>query len=192
MANSINRRRLLGWGWGLMAGWLVACDRRTSTDNQLKAPQTFKLTSPAFEAEAFIPPEFTCDGANQSPALTWEAPPPETQSLVLLVQDPDAPNGIFIHWVIYDLPPQLRSLPAAIPNQPFLTEGGVQAKNDFGQYGYRGPCPPGGTHRYFFLLYAVDTLLDLPPGTMHTEVQEALKGHILAEAKLMGRYSRQR
>jgi Raf kinase inhibitor-like YbhB/YbcL family protein len=193
MARSIGRRRLLQW---LVAGLggvllLTACDQTNRLDdNQIKAPQTFKLTSPAFEAEAFIPAEFTCDGADRSPALSWEAPPEATQSLALILEDPDAPGKPFVHWAIYDLPPDLRQLPAAIPNQPFLTQGGVQGKNDFGQYGYRGPCPPKGTHRYFFKLYAVDKVLDLPPGVTQAEVQTALKDHILATAELMGRYSR--
>lgn len=192
MARSIDRRRLLRWlavGFGGLL--LVGCDPTNSADNKIKAPQTLKLTSSAFEAEAFIPPEFTCDGADQSPALSWDAPPEATQSLVIMLEDPDAPGGA-VHWVLYDLPPDLRQLPAAIPPQPFLSKGGVQAKNDFGQYGYRGPCPSDGTHRYFFKLYAVDKVLDLPPGVTQAEVQAALKDHILAGAELMGRYSRQR
>lgn len=195
MANAIARRRLLLWA-ATIGSLLAACGRSNSADRSstdiTQTPQTFKLTSPAFEADAFIPAEFTCDGADQSPALSWETPPSQTQSLALFVEDPDAPSGTFVHWVVYDLPTQTRSLPAAIPNQPFLTPGGVQSKNDFGQYGYRGPCPPSGTHRYFFKLYAVDIVLDLPPGTPHAKVSAALKGHILAEAELIGRYSRQR
>lgn len=193
MARSIDRRRLLQWVTvGLGGLLLIACDQtKNSADNRLKAPQ-IKLTSPAFEAEAFIPAQFTCDGSDQSPALRWDIPPEGTQSLAIILEDLDAPNGTFVHWVLYDLPPDQRELPAAIPNQPFLTTGGVQGKNDFGQYGYRGPCPPNGVHRYFFKLYAVDTVLDLPPGVTQAEVQAALKDHILAGAELMARYSRQR
>lgn len=194
MAWLIARRDLLQWGGAWIGGLLLmACDRTDhSADNQLNVPQTLKLTSPAFEAEAFIPPEFTCDGADRSPALSWNGSPATTQSFALIVEDPDAPVGTFVHWVLYDLPSNLRALPSGIPTQPFLTEGGMQAKNDFGQYGYRGPCPPSGTHRYLFRLYAVDKILDLPPGVTHTEVQAALKGHVLAGGQLMGRYSRQR
>lgn len=193
MAQSIDRRRLLQWGSLWIGGvWLTACDRRTaSLDESLKNLPRFQLSSPAFAADAFIPKEFTCDGADRSPALNWAAPPAATQSLTLVVEDPDAPNGSFIHWVLYDLTAQLRALPAAVPTQPFLTSGGVQGKNDFGEYGYRGPCPPNGTHRYWFRLYAVDKLLDLPPGVAIQEVRAALKDHVLAVAELMGRYSRQ-
>jgi Raf kinase inhibitor-like YbhB/YbcL family protein len=202
MANSLTRRRLLQWGSTLTGGLLIACDRGSrSADNIINRPH-LDLSSPAFEAEAFIPVEFTCDGADHSPALSWSTPPEGTQSLTVILEDPDAPSGTFVHWVLYDLPPDLQALPAAIPAQPFLTTGGVQGKNDFDQYGYRGPCPPrdnrtdgnqtNGTHRYFFRLYALDELLDLPPGVTSTEVRTALKNHILAEAELMGRYKRQR
>ncbi|MBF2049816.1 MAG: YbhB/YbcL family Raf kinase inhibitor-like protein [Elainella sp. C42_A2020_010] len=212
MANSLTRRRLLEWTSVVLAGWLVACDQGSrSADNRTKRSQTLDLSSPAFEPEAFIPVEFTCDGADHSPALSWSAPPEGTQSFTLILDDPDAPNGTFTHWVLYDLPPDSQSLPTAIPAQPFLTTGGVQGKNDFGQYGYRGPClprssslentseenqgnqanPTNSTHRYFFRLYALDTVLDLPPGVTSTEVRTALKDHILAEAELMGRYKRQ-
>lgn len=169
---------------------LAACRRREVAEPV--ALQTFQLTSPTFATNALIPAEFTCDGANQSPALSWDDPPAATQSLTLVMEDSDAPNGPFLHWLIYDLPAQLRTLPAAVPAQPFLMQGGVQGKNDFGQYGYRGPCPPGGTHRYWFRLYAVDKLLDLPPGVSHAAVRAALENHILAEAELMGRYGRSR
>lgn len=193
MAQSIDRRRLLQWG-GLWLGSIgvTACDRRLSPVPELVPTwPTFQLTSSAFAAEAFIPPEFTCDGVDRSPALSWTAPPAKTQSLTLIVEDPDAPNGLFVHWVLYDLSVQLRALPAAMPIQPFLTQGGIQGKNDFGEYGYRGPCPPSGTHRYWFKLYAVDKLLDLPPGISVQEVRTAMKDHALAVAELMGRYSRQ-
>lgn len=188
----MGRRRLLQWG-GAWTGSLLltACDRSQEARGPAAVP-TFGLTSPAFSAGGLIPPEFTCEGANQSPALSWETPPAATQSLVLLMEDPDTPNGTFVHWVIYDLPPQLRALPAAISAQPFLTLGGVQGKNDFGQYGYGGPCPASGIHRYWFRLYAVDKLLDLPPGVSHPAVRATLENHVLAGAELMGRYSRQR
>jgi Raf kinase inhibitor-like YbhB/YbcL family protein len=186
------RRKLLQWG-SVWAGSLLlaTCDQGPRSE-ELSVAQTFRLTSPAFSSNALIPPEFTCDGINHSPPMSWEAPPPETQSLVLLMEDPDAPNGTFVHWVIYDLPPDLRGLPKAIPAQPFLSQGGIQGKNDFGQYGYGGPCPPSGIHQYWFRLYAVDKLLDLPPGVAYPAVQTALKDHILAGAELMGRYDRQR
>lgn len=190
MADSIERRRLLLWGGAWLAGSLVACDMgERLVDNRTKAP-LMKLTSSAFEAAAFIPSQFTCDGADQSPELTWETPPAQTKSLVLILES-DTPSGA-VHWILYDLPPSSLRLSAAVPIQPFLTTGGVQAKNDFGDYGYRGPCPPSGTHRYFFRLYAVDKVLDLPPGATLSEIRGEMQGHLLAEAELMGRYSRQR
>jgi hypothetical protein len=151
---------------------------------------TFQLTSPAFAAEALIPPEFTCDGSDHSPPLQWSDPPAQTQGLSLILEDPDAPNPPFIHWVLYDLPPDLTALSAAIPAQPFLSIGGVQGKNDFGQYGYRGPCPPTQTHRYVFRLYATKQLLDLPPGVSIAEVRQSLEPQTIATAVLMGRYRR--
>ncbi|QYO64722.1 YbhB/YbcL family Raf kinase inhibitor-like protein [Leptolyngbya sp. 7M] len=119
MANSLTRRRLLEWTSVVLAGWLVACDQGSrSADNRTKRSQTLDLSSPAFEPEAFIPVEFTCDGADHSPALSWSAPPEGTQSFTLILDDPDAPNGTFTHWVLYDLPPDSQSLPTAIPAQP--------------------------------------------------------------------------
>lgn len=165
-------------------GLLVACDRANRT-SQDQPTQTIQLSSPAFAAGEMIPIEFTCDGADRSPALSWGAPPPDTKSFTLILSNLDA-SPPFIHWVLYDLPPDTRSLPAAVPTQPFLSAG-VQGKNDFDQYGYRGPCSPD-QQRYAFKLYAVDTVLDLPPGVTHPDVVAALKGHVLAEAELIGRY----
>ncbi len=187
MAYLLNRRRLLR-GWiGLGSGALLVACRRNSVNNSQQSPQRsqvqLELASPDFEAEAFIPVQFTCDGANQSPALTWATPPTGTQSWALFLQSDQGK----IYWAIYDLPADLRSLPAAIPTQPFLKLGGVQAKNDSGQYGYQGPCSDGS---YLFKLYAVDTLLDLPPGVTSAEVEPALKSRILAESTLKIRYRR--
>lgn len=182
----LSRRRVLQGG--LLSGGLLlaACDPRQT---QPTLP-TFQLTSAAFAAEAEIPLQFTCDGADQSPPLQWSDPPSATQGFTLILEDPDALNPPFIHWVLYDLPPDLRQLPAAIPAQPFLSIGGVQGKNDFGQYGYRGPCPPNQTHRYYFRLYATKQALDLPPGVTMAEVRQALEPQKIAEAVLIGRYRR--
>lgn len=188
----IGRRRILQQFSGLsgLGVLLAACDRDSRGDNKIQAPQTMQLTSPAFAADGLIPIEYTCDGADHSPALSWDDPPTGTESFTLVLVDLDA-SPSFIHWVLYDLPPDTRSLPAAIPTQPFLAAG-VQGKNDFGQYGYRGPCSPENEHRYAFKLYAVNTVLDLPPGVTHSEVISALEGQVLAEAALIGRYGRQR
>lgn len=181
----LSRRRVLQGG--LLSGGLLlaACDRPRQPQPALP---TFQLTSAAFAAEAAIPPQFTCDGPDQSPPLQWSDPPSATQGFTLILEDPDAPNPPFIHWVLYDLPPDLRQLPAAIPAQPFLSIGGVQGKNDFGQYGYRGPCPPSQTHRYYFRLYATKQALDLPPGVTMVEVRQALEPQKIAEAVLIGCY----
>jgi len=151
-----------------------------------------KLESSAFQANQPIPAKHTCDGADLSPPLTWDALPPETQSLVLICDDPDAPGKTWVHWVLYDLPPTLRELTEGLPAQPTLPNGGVQGKNDFRKLGYGGPCPPGGSHRYFFKLYALDIMLNLQSGATKDQVEKAMQGHVLADAKLMGHYTRSR
>jgi Raf kinase inhibitor-like YbhB/YbcL family protein len=162
--------------------------------NQPTPPQVpqFSLISPAFASDALIPAKYTCDGKNLSPALTWEAPPTATKSLVIIADDPDAPGKTFTHWVLYDLPPKTRQLPEGLPPQPFLATGGGHGKNDFGKYGYGGPCPPSGTHRYVFKIFALDQLLDLPAGATKAEVIAGMAGHILASGEWVGKYSRQK
>ena len=137
-----------------------------------------------------IPPEHTCDGANVSPPLQWTNVPPETQSLALISDDPDAPMGDWVHWVFYDLPPDSSGLPFSVPNVEKSPSGGTQGRTDFGSIGYRGPCPPSGTHRYLFKVYALDAMLHLKPGVTKEELLRAIRGHILAEGVLMGRYGR--
>ncbi|BAZ30670.1 phospholipid-binding protein, PBP family [Cylindrospermum sp. NIES-4074] len=112
-----------------------------------------KLASSVFEANSLIPAKYTCDGADISPPLIWDEVPTKTQSLALIVDDPDAPGKTFVHWVVYDIPPTVRQLPEQIPSTKTPANIGVQGKNDFGKFGYGGPCPPSGTHRYFFQLY---------------------------------------
>lgn len=154
--------------------------------------KTMTLTSKAFASEGLIPAKFTCDGENISPALEWNPPPAGTKSLALIVEDPDAPGQTFIHWVLYDLPPDTRQLPEKVVSQPFLKQGGMQGKSSFGKYGYGGPCPPSGTHRYIFKLYALDQAMDLPPGTTQTDLVNAMQNHILAETSLTGKYTRRK
>jgi Raf kinase inhibitor-like YbhB/YbcL family protein len=149
-----------------------------------------QLTSAAFGANALIPSKYTCDGQNLSPPLTWQNVPPAAQSLALFCEDPDAPGGTFIHWVIYNLPVTLTALPEGIPPHPGLEQGGLQGKNDFGKIGYGGPCPPRGTHRYSFTLYALVQPLDLGPGATKQQVLRVMDGHQLAVAQMMGRYRR--
>ncbi len=150
-----------------------------------------KLTSKAFDNNSTIPPKFTCDGEDISPTLSWSEPPASTKSLALICDDPDAPGKTWVHWVVYNLPPSTRSLPEAIPGGSNIPDGGLQGINDFRKLSYGGPCPPGGTHRYFFKVYALDRMLDLKSGATKAEVEAAMKGHILAEAQLIGRYRRQ-
>lgn len=166
---------------------LVASPERTTSE----AAVTFTLESPAFAEGASIPRQYTCDGADQSPPLRWSGLPAGTRSLALIVEDPDAPRGTFIHWVLYNLPAELPELPAAVPRQAILENGARQGRNDFRRVGYGGPCPPhGSVHRYFFHLYALDAPLDLTPGATAAELRAAVAGHVLGEAVLMGRYGR--
>lgn len=151
---------------------------------------TMQLGSSSFPDGA-IPKTYTCDGADTSPQLAWTAPPAGTRSLALIVVDPDAPMGSFTHWVLYNLPATMRELPEGLPRQEQLPDGSRQGRNSFPRTGYGGPCPPRtSTHRYVFVLYALDRTLDLPAGATRRQVEEAIKGHILAHGELTGRYGR--
>lgn len=174
---------------------LVACSGLTSADiatDIVGEATPMNLESTAFAAGSEIPSRYTCDGDNRSPALAWEAPPEGTGSLALVVEDPDAPGGTFVHWLVYNLPPETRSLPEGVTPDSRLANGALQGKNDFGKVGYGGPCPPRGTHRYFFKLYALGSPLNLPPAAPKGEVLKAMQGKVLGQADLMGRYTRQR
>jgi Raf kinase inhibitor-like YbhB/YbcL family protein len=151
----------------------------------------FKLTSAAFEAGGEIPRQFTCEGSDISPALTWTDPPAGTKSFALIVDDPDAPARTWVHWVLYDLPPTMRELPEGQAKDPELPSGARHGRNDFRRLGYGGPCPPPGpAHRYFFKLYALDAKMGLEPGATKADLENAMKGHILAETQIMGRFGR--
>lgn len=154
---------------------------------------SFTLTSPAFETGAVIPTRHTCDGDDVSPALHWEGAPEGAAAFALIVDDPDAPGGTFVHWVLYDLPGHASELPEDVGPSPRLDHLGeaLQGENDFGEIGYRGPCPPrGGPHRYVFRLYALDTLLGLEPRARRDEVDRAIEGHVLGAAELTGTFAR--
>jgi Raf kinase inhibitor-like YbhB/YbcL family protein len=148
------------------------------------------LASAAFEDGAAIPVQYTCDGADISPSLQWGDPPPNTGSFALIMDDPDAPIGTWVHWVIYDLPAEARSLAERVPGEPHLAGGGTQGRNSWPKIGYGGPCPPSGTHRYFLKLYALDAVLGAGPGLTKKELLEEMGGHILAETELLGTYAR--
>lgn len=150
-----------------------------------------QLTSTAFNEGEPIPAKFTCDGSNVSPPLKWSGVPSGTKSLALIADDPDAPMGTWVHWVVFDLPPTVTDLPEALPKTQFIPGNAKQGLNDFKHLGYGGPCPPRGkAHRYFFKLYALDTVLEFKPGASKKDVERALSGHILAEGQLMGTYKR--
>ncbi len=148
------------------------------------------IKSSAFGEGELIPEKYTCDGEDVSPPLSWTQPAKGTKSIVLICDDPDAPMGTWVHWVLFGLSPDTMELPEGIPNGKEVLGGAKHGLNDFRKHGYGGPCPPGGTHRYFFKLYAVDTQVDLNAGATKNEVLDAIKDHILAEGQLMGRYSR--
>ena len=152
---------------------------------------TLSLSSIAFQDGERIPAKYTCEGQDISPPLVWSEPPQGTQSLALIVDDPDAPGGVFTHWVVFNILPDSRQLPEAIPAQAQLPSGALQGKNDFGRIGYGGPCPPPGRpHRYRFTLYALDRVLDLKAGVSKKQVVGAMQGHILAQGQLTGTYQR--
>ncbi len=158
---------------------------------QGKPAPELQVESSAFRAGEAIPTRYTCDGEDLSPALSWSEPPAGSQSLAVLCDDPDAPVGIWVHWVLFNIPPTTRSLPEGVPADPVVAEVGTQGSNSWHRLGYGGPCPPAGsTHRYYFKVYALDTRLALQAGADKQAVEKAMKGHILAEGQLMGRYSR--
>lgn len=151
----------------------------------------FQISTAAFSPGEAIPRKFTCDGPDVSPNLAWTDPPASTQSFALIMDDPDAPVGTWVHWVLYDLPPDARGLPESLAKQDQLPNGARQGRNDFGKIGYGGPCPPPGKpHRYFFKLYALDAKLNLKSGASKADTERAMKDRILAQSELMGRYTR--
>ena len=151
----------------------------------------FALKTTAFADGAGIPKKYTCDGADDSPDLSWNDAPAGTQSFALIADDPDAPVGTWTHWIIWNIPAQTTSLPEGVPKVDKSGDGTHQGKNDFKRIGYGGPCPPSGKpHRYFFRLYALDTKLDLKAGASRSELEHAMKGHVLSQTSLKGTYGR--
>lgn len=147
---------------------------------------SLQLTSDAFANGQSIPAKFSCVGKNISPALAWTEPPSGTQSFALIVDDPDAPGGTWVHWVLYNIPTDVRNLPESFSAQDPVSVG----KNSWGKLSYGGPCPPSGTHRYYFKLYALDSTLSLSPGASKEQLLKAMEGHILAQSELMGTFSK--
>ena len=194
---------LLFGGTGLLA--LLAstgCWRTESLPAEDPSRLTIQLRSPAFAEGGMIPKTFTCDGSDHSPPLEWSGVPASARALALICDDPDAPGGTWSHWVVFNLPSQLKALREGVPAGETVPEASTegsesvveklpkarQGKNDFGETGYGGPCPPSGTHRYFFRLYALDTRLELGSTATRAKVFKAIEGHILAEGRLVGKY----
>ena len=152
---------------------------------------TLSIHSAGFDANAPIPVVYTCSGENKSPALVWTGAPTGTQSYALIVEDPDAPAGTFIHWVVYNLPARVSGLPMGVPQTPTIPGGGTQGLNGRGEIGYHGPCPPPGpAHHYHFRLFALDETTDLKPGTDQAELKRAIAGHVIAQGDLVGTFAR--
>jgi len=190
--NDVEIHTQLKFALGLYAG--LAClvgAAAFSASPQGGAAMSLELKSPDFAAGGTIPEKFTCKGTDISPALEWSAAPAGTQSFALIADDPDAPVGTWVHWVIYDLPANLHSLPQNFPKTEQSADRSRQGRNDFDKIGYGGPCPPPGKpHRYFFKLYALDAKLNLKSGATKKDVEHAMQGHILAQGEYMGRFSR--
>ncbi|HKI55379.1 MAG TPA: YbhB/YbcL family Raf kinase inhibitor-like protein [Anaerolineales bacterium] len=176
---------------------LSACSPSKPTPEQttndplgMEDAMPIEITSSAFTHEAAIPAKYTCRGENISPALSWGEPPAGTQSFAIIMDDPDAPNGTWVHWVLFNIPVSARSLPEAFPSDTTLPDGSLSGNSSFGSPGYGGPCPPSGTHRYFFKLYALDEMLAISAGATKGELEKAMVGHILAQGELMGTFSK--
>lgn len=156
-----------------------------------RASMAFTVSSPAFSSGATIPKPYSCQGDDISPALEWSGHPPQTGGFALIVDDPDAPSGTWVHWVIWNIPASTHQLPENLAKSDRLDDGATQGRNDFGKTGYNGPCPPPGKpHRYFFRLYALDGKLALPPGASRQQLDAAMQGHILAQAEYLGTFRR--
>jgi len=176
---------------------LIGCANRTqpatqpSSTNSAKPDKAeIKLTSAAFKEGEPIPRAYTCDGVNISPPLEWSGVPKTAKTIAIVCDDPDAPAGTWVHWVLYNLPADNIGLVENLPATETLKAGGFQGKNDFGKIGYGGPCPPSGTHRYFFKIYALDSELPLKAGATKAELMKTMEGHIVLQGQLMGTYRR--
>jgi Raf kinase inhibitor-like YbhB/YbcL family protein len=165
-------------------------DKPQGNSYAIEGGKKMQITSPDFTEGGLIPSKYTCDGQDISPPLEWKDVPAGTKSLALICDDPDAPVGTWVHWVAYHISSKITKLDENISPEKELNNGLRQGSNDWPKIGYGGPCPPGGTHRYYFKLYALDTMLDLKPGATKAQLLQAMEGHILAETRLMGKYKR--
>lgn len=171
---------------------LVVTPQVFADDLSEKARFSMKIevTSSAFKQGEMIPSKYTCDGDDMSPPISWSGIPPQAKSIALISDDPDAPMGTWVHWVLFNIPPDMAGLPEDLPPEKVLDNGSVHGINDSRQFGYGGPCPPGGVHRYFFKVYALDKKVSLGPGATKKDLEREMAGHILGEGQLMGRYKR--
>jgi hypothetical protein len=166
----------------------VPTETEISAEATEEAAMPFEISSPAFANGEAIPVDFSCDGNDASPVLTWTEPPAGTQSFAIIMNDPDAPMGTWVHWVVYNIPASTRELEENMPAIPELSNGIMQGYTSAKTTGYHGPCPPSGTHRYFFELYALDTMLSLSAKADRKQLLAAMEGHILGNAELMGTF----
>jgi len=170
---------------------LLFCSCKDAEQAEGGKKMEIKIASTAFDEGGLIPPKYTCDGADISPPLHWEDVPEGTKSIALICDDPDAPMGTWVHWVLFNLPAETRELAENIPPDRTLPNGARQGTSDFGRIGYGGPCPPSGTHRYFFKIYALDAQIDLAAGAKKAQLLKAVEGHIIDQGQLIGKYKRQ-
>ena len=194
MINSVHKKARLLVLLTLVAavGCAIQQKARQETAASASTPQTtggsIKLTSTSFKESEPIPRQYTCDGVNVSPPLEWSGLPKTAKTLAIIADDPDAPAGTWVHWVLYNLRSDNIGMVENLPATDELKAGGFQGKNDFGKIGYGGPCPPSGTHHYFFNIYALDSELPLKAGATKAEVEKAMEGHVVAQGKLIGTY----
>jgi Raf kinase inhibitor-like YbhB/YbcL family protein len=168
---------------------IVACEGLLfvpeSFGKEVTKMAVLKITSPAFKNDGHIPRQYTCDGKDINPPLVIESVPAGTKSLAVIVDDPDAPAGIWVHWVLWNIDPNAKEI-----KENVVPTGAIVGRNDFGRHQYGGPCPPSGTHRYFFKVYALDTMLSISLNSTKTDLEKSMKRHILAEGQLVGLYKR--
>ena len=183
-------RRIICFTVVAAACLVIQIDAGGGTKTTSPEVKKMQITSSAFTEGGFIPGKYTCDGADVSPPLKWTAPA-GAKSYALICDDPDAPAGTWVHWVIFNIPAGTTSLDENVHPDRTVPGGAAQGTNDFRKIGYGGPCPPGGTHRYFFKIYALDSMIGLDPGATKAALLKAMEGHVIARGQLVGKYKRQ-
>lgn len=175
----------------LFSGCITSQPEQEALIEEDTGMETISLSSNVFEDGDTLAATYTCDGEDISPDLSWDTVPAGTKSIALVMDDPDAPGKTWVHWVIYNIPANRTGLPGGVPKNKSLNDRSLQGKNDFGRIGYNGPCPPPGKpHRYFFKLYALDTILNLKSGAAKSQLESAMSGHVLAQGEMIGKYGR--